>query len=196
MIDRRNFNLIKDKHGHYASWAIWAREGDKPKDNIGDLSVFDSDSNPGLLAQLKPNFILVGLNISRRIETPLGNFHDPRPQAMDYKIRFALKGTPLWGAYMTDIIKGFEQKVSGKMMAHLKTNPQFERENAKRFREEVCDLGVENPTIVAFGCDAHKILCRNFMGEYRILLLPHYSNYSSRETYRDEVSAALKEARQ
>ena len=195
MIDRRKFNLIKSRHGHYASWAVWADEGMRPKDNIGDLSVFDSDSNPGLLGQLKPNFILVGLNISRRIETPLVNFHDARPQAMDFKIRFALRGTPLWGAYMTDIIKGFEQKVSGKMMDYLKTNPRFERRNADRFRAEIADLRVENPTIVAFGCDAHKILCRNFMGEYRILLLPHYSNYGSKEKYRDEVSVALKEYR-
>lgn len=195
MIDRRNFNLIKDKHGHYASWAAWADEGVRPKDNIGDLSVFDLDSNPGLLRQLKPKFILVGLNISRRIETPLGNFHDQRPQAMDYKIRFALKGTPLWGAYMTDIIKGFEQKVSGKMMSYLKEHPRFEEEQARRFRAEVHDLGVENRAVVAFGCDAHKILCRNFMGEYRIILLPHYSNYGSKEKYREEVLAILKESR-
>lgn len=195
MIDRRRFNLIKAKHGHYASWAIWAKEGEKPKANIGDLAVFVYGSNPGLLRQLKPRFILVGLNISRKIETPLANFHDSRPQAMDFKIRFALKGTPLWGAYMTDIIKGFEQKVSGKMMAYLKTTPQFERQNAKRFRAEVCDLGAEKPIIVALGCDAHKILCRNFMGEFRTILLPHYSNYGSKEKYREEVSAALKESK-
>lgn len=195
MIGQRRFNLIRDKHGHYASWAVWADGGIKPKDNIGDLSVFDIARTPGLLGELNPHFILVGLNISRRIETPLANFHDARPQAMDFKVRFALKGSLLWGAYMTDIIKGFEQKVSGKMMAHLKRNPRFEEQNAKRFRAEVSDLGVESPAIFAFGCDAHRILCRNFMGKYRIHLLPHYSNYGSKEKYRDEVSAVLKESR-
>lgn len=195
MFDNEQFSLIKGKHGHYASWAVWAREGDKPKANIGDLAVFDLGNNPGLLKQLKPNVILVGLNISRRIETPLANFHDARPQAMDFNIRFAFKGTSLWGSYMTDIIKGFEQKVSGKMMAYLKANPRFERQNADRFRLEAGSLGIENPTVVAFGCDAHKILCRNFMGEYRILLLPHYSNYGSKEKYREEVLAILKESR-
>ncbi len=41
MIERKQFELIKKKYGHYASWAIWADEGVKPKDNVGDLSVFD-----------------------------------------------------------------------------------------------------------------------------------------------------------
>ena len=41
MIDQTKFDLVKKKYGHYASWAIWADEGKKPKDNVGDLSVFD-----------------------------------------------------------------------------------------------------------------------------------------------------------
>jgi hypothetical protein len=40
--------------------------------------------------------ILPRLNISRRIERPFGNFHDPKPFATDFKIRFALKGTSYW----------------------------------------------------------------------------------------------------
>jgi hypothetical protein len=27
MIDSRQFEFIKDKYGYYASWAIWAEEG-------------------------------------------------------------------------------------------------------------------------------------------------------------------------
>ena len=114
MITREKFEFLKDKYGHYSSWAVWADEGKRPKDNMGDLSVFDLEANPGLLQQLKPDTVLVGLNVSRGcIETPLGNFHDPRPEAMDFKIRYALRGSPFWGAYMTDIIKDFDQKASG-----------------------------------------------------------------------------------
>ena len=76
--------------------------------------------------------IFIGLNISRPIENPLGNFHDPRPMATDFKIRYALKDTPYWGGYMTDIIKDFEEKASGKMMKYLKTDPAFEKENDPR----------------------------------------------------------------
>lgn len=191
MIDQTQFEFIKKKYGHYASWAIWANEGEKPKDNVGDLSVLNIDSNDELLNLLNPNVILAGLNISRRIEIPLANFHDARSKAMDYKIRYAFKDSPFWGAYMTDIIKDFEQKSSGKMMSYLRTDKKFEEENVKIFREEINDLGVNNPTIVAFGRDAHVILNRNFKNEFRIYKIPHYSNYTSKEKYREEVKSVL-----
>jgi hypothetical protein len=191
MIDRAQFELIKMKYGHYASWAIWADQGEKPKDNVGDLSVFDIESNVGLLYQLNPSIILVGLNISRRIEVPLANFHDARSQAMDYKIRYALKGSPFWGAYMTDIIKDFEQKVSGKLMSYLRTNKPFEDKNVKIFCEEMKDLRIDNLTIVAFGRDAYTILDRNFKNKFKIFKIPHYSNYTGKEKYREEVKSIL-----
>jgi len=191
MIDQTKFDLVKKKYGHYASWAIWADEGVKPKDNVGDLSVFDIDNNAGLLQQLNPNVILVGLNISRRIEIPLANFHDARSQAMDFKIRYALWDSPFWGAYMTDIIKDFEQKASGKVMSYLRTDKPFEEENVKVFREEINDLGIANPTIISFGRDAHTVLNRNFKNEYEIFKIPHYSNYSGKEKYREEVRSIL-----
>jgi len=191
MFDQTKFEFIKKKYGHYASWAIWADEGEKPKDNVGDLSLFDIKNNVELLRQLNPNIILLGLNISRRIEVPLANFHDARSQAMDFKIRYALRGSPFWGAYMTDIIKDFDQKASGKMMSYLRTDKPFEEENVKVFREEINDLGIDNPTIIAFGRDAHSVLTRNFNNEYKIVKIPHYSNYSSREKYREEVKCIL-----
>jgi hypothetical protein len=106
MIDQTKFEFIKKKYGYCASWAIWADVGKKPKENVGDLRVFDIKNNPGLLQQLNPNIILVGLNFSRGIiKVPFANFHDARSEAMDFKIRYALSGSQFWGAYMTDIIK-------------------------------------------------------------------------------------------
>jgi len=133
MINQDKFDFIKNKYGHYASWAIWADEGAKPKDNIGDLSIFNLERNFTILPKLNPDFVLVGLNISRPVETPLANFHDSRPQAMDYKIRYAFNNSPYWGAYMTDIIKDFEQKAAGKMMSYLRRNKSFEEQNVKIF---------------------------------------------------------------
>lgn len=46
-MDRETFEVIKRKHGGYASWAIWADATGTPKSNIGDLSVLDPDENPG-----------------------------------------------------------------------------------------------------------------------------------------------------
>ena len=192
MIDQEKFEFLKEKYGRYSSWAVWADEGKRPKDNMGDLSVFDLETNPGLIHQLKPDIVLVGLNVSRGcIETPLGNFHDPRPEAMDFKIRYALRSSPFWGAYITDIIKDFDQKKSGKVMSVLRKNPAFEQENVEFFREELIDLGSSNPILIAFGQVTYSILARNFWSDYRIIRIPHYSDYCSKEKYRGEVSGIL-----
>ena len=67
MMDLNKFQLIKEKYGHYASWAIWAEEGLKPKDNMGDTSILDISQNKTLLEQLKPNIVFVGFNISKTV---------------------------------------------------------------------------------------------------------------------------------
>ena len=187
MFGRKKFNYIKENYGNVGSWAIWADEGDKPKSNIGDLTILDSDINKNLLSQLNPNVVLVGLNISRNIKVPLANFHDKRSGSNDFKIRFAFRGTPYWGGYMTDIIKDFEQKISGKMISYLKNNKQFEEENVEMFLQELADIGANNPTLIAFGNDSYNILKRNFNYKFKILKVPHYAKYISKEKYREQV---------
>ena len=104
---------------------------------MGDLSVLDPDVNRHLLSQLNPNVVLVGLNISTwDIEDPFANFHSKRPVAQDYKIRFAVKDTDLWGAYMTDIVKDYPEKESGKVGSYLRQNRKFREENVQRFRQD------------------------------------------------------------
>jgi hypothetical protein len=189
MITREKFEFIKEKYGHWTSWAIWPEAGDTPKSNVGDLSIFIGDE---FLQHLNPEIVLVGLNISRGdIKFPLANFHDARSEATDYKIRYALKSTPFWGGYMTDIIKDFNEKESGKMMSYLRANKVFEDSNVEIFRQELKDLGSVNPTIIAFGNDAYSILLRNFKNEYKVLKVPHYANYTSKERYREQVNAVL-----
>ena len=163
MISIETFIEVLKRFGHFASWAVWAEEGEKPKDNIHDLSVYDPVKNRTLLGTLHGNAILLGLNISRRIERPFGNFHDPRPMATDFKIRHALKHTNYWGYYMTDIIKDFEEKSSGKMMSFLRTNKDFERENIQKLQQQIGLLGYANPVLVVFGRDAEakqQIFCK------------------------------------
>ena len=48
-IDQDRFELIKKNHGHYASWAVWADEGETPKSNMGDLTIFDIEQSKKLL---------------------------------------------------------------------------------------------------------------------------------------------------
>ncbi len=188
-ITREKFEFIKEKYGYYASWAIWADEDNKkPKSNVGDLTILDPEKNKVLLSQLNPNVVLVGLNISRgAIKVPLANFHDSRPEATDYKIRFAFRDSPYWGGYMTDIIKDLDQKSSAKVVAFLQSNPVFEKENVEIFRKELKDLGANNPIVITFGNDTFNILKRNFGQEFKILKVPHYANYTNKEKYRAQV---------
>ena len=131
---------------------------------------------------------MVGLNISSvDIETPFANFHSPRHQAMDFKIRYALRDSPYWGGYMTDIIKDFEQKISGKVISYLRRNKSFEKENVQTFRQELIDIGATDPTLIAFGNITYDILERNLKDEFKILKVPHYANYTNKEKYREQV---------
>lgn len=187
MIDKNHFFDIARKYGYFASWAVWSDEGSKPKSNIGDLSVFDIGINKKIIEQLNPNIVMVGLNISRRIEFPLGNFHDKRSQSQDFKIRYAFKDTIFYGAYMTDIIKDFEQVISGNVISYLKSNPEFEKQNIEIFEQELLDIKSINPLIIAFGNDAFKILYRHFKDKYQILKIPHYSMQINKENYKSEV---------
>jgi hypothetical protein len=156
------------------------------------LSVL-AESGAEICGLLNPDVVLVGLNISRPIERAFGNFHDPRPRGMDYKLRYALRGTPLWGGYLTDAIKDFEQKASGRVMAYLRANPDFERENLRALRAELHDLESSSPTIWALGASAFLILQRGLGEEYEIRRLPHYSNYGGTEGYRAQVLTIIGE---
>ena len=193
MISQNQFNFIKSKYQYWSSWAIWADQGDTPKSNVGDLSVLDPNTNPKLLPTLNPNIALVALNISRGdITLPFGNFHDARSEATDYKIRYATNDTPLWGAYMTDIIKDFEEKISGKVKSYLRENRDFEKENVDFFVQELSDIGATNPTLIAFGNESYDILKRNLNNEFKIHKIPHYANYSSKEKYRMQIKEVMK----
>jgi hypothetical protein len=192
MISQNQFNFIKSKYQYWSSWAIWADQGDTPKSNVGDLSVLDPNTNPKLLSTLNPNIALVALNISRGdITLPFGNFHDARSEATDYKIRYATNDTPLWGAYMTDIIKDFEEKISGKVKSYLRENRDFEKENVDFFVQELSDIGATNPTLIAFGNESYDILKRNLNNEFKIHKIPHYANYSSKEKYRMQIKEVM-----
>ena len=185
-----HFTEITKKYGYWSSWAIWAAALDTPKSNIGNLTIFEDKE---IIDILKPNIVLVGLNISRgAIKEPLANFHDKRPEATDFKIRHALFETPIWGAYMTDIIKDFEEKVAGNLMSYLNKHKEFEKENIKKFEQELIDIGSKNPIIIALGNDSYKILKRN-LKKYKIYKVSHYSAYITKEKLRLEFKNLEKE---
>ena len=192
-IDRERFELIKDKHGGYSSWAVWAPATGGPKSSIGDLSVLDANANPLVLQTVNQAIVMVGLNISRSFEEPFRNFHDQAPSANDFKLRFAFTDTPYYGAYMTDAVKNVPMVKSGDLIRYLRENPSVIDSQIAAFRDELSDLGCARPTILAFGSAAYKLLLRHLMpSEYRALVrLTHHSHYIGKDEYRDIVLAAV-----
>ena len=191
-VTREKFDFIKKKYGHHASWAVWANPGNTPTSNMDDMSVLDSEINKNLLSKLNPNVILVALNFSTDIKLETWeNFHKYRLHATDFKTRYALRDTPLWGAYMTDILKDYPEKDSTTVNAHLKKHPELEQQNITRFRQEITDIGANNPLLVAFGGVVFDILKRNLGQEFKIIKIPHYAHFMSKEKYREEVNTIL-----
>ena len=194
MISQNQYELIREKHGKYASWAVWAEASDKPKSNMGDMAIFGDNK---VLPLLKPNVLMVGLNLSRfTISEPFRNFHDPSPSGQDYKIRFAFRDTEYYGAYMTDIIKGVVEVDSKNIPKHLKESPGVLAESLEIFRQELRDLGSVSPLILAFGRIAYDTIKENLHSkEYgKLIRLTHYSHQIGKEKYRETVLAEIKEA--
>mgnify|MGYP001197965609 CR=1 FL=1 len=97
-----------------------------------------------------------------------GNFHSSWGRAQDYKIRHAVRDTPLWGAYMTDIIKDHPELVAANVQAYLAQNPDVERKHVQNFKQELKDIGAEKPKLIAFGNVVHNILTTNLSDEFEV----------------------------
>ncbi len=178
------YNNIKEKYGTLSSWAVWKEPEDfRSKLGMEDISFFENPSEK-TLELLNPNIVLVGLNISEKILRTFGNFHPDKTTAQDFKTRFALQGSMFWGAYMTDIIKSYEEKISGNLMKYLTTNKQFEKENVTKFEQELLDIGSHNPILIAFGNDSYSILKRNLKDKYTLYKVPHYSAFVKLDSLR------------
>lgn len=177
------FNNIKTKYGEHASWAVWADQTDRPKSNMGDLSIFDEKT---ILDVLNPNIVLVALNFSVNVKKmrPFENFHGENGEV--YKLRFALKDTPLWGSYMTDIIKDFVEADSGKVEEYLEKNPKIVKDNLDSFQEELKELKVK-PILVALGVTVKDILNNHLKDKFEIHDITHYGWQRGAEQYRDKV---------
>jgi hypothetical protein len=189
MIDRATFDRVKQRHGLYASWAVWADAAYTPKSNMGDLRVLDPDLNPTLLQTLKTDVIMVGLNISKPgiVVEPFRNFHAPIGGA--YKIRYAFVGTPYYGAYMTDFIKGVEMLESGALMRHVRDHPSVVQESVAKLYAEYDDLRCHKPTILTFGGDTYRLVAEHVLDDKysRLIRIRHYSDYISPGEYRHLV---------
>ena len=195
-IDRDRFDRIKKRWSAHSSWAVWAPRAawEPAKAHVDDLSVVDPDANPNLLATLRPDVILLGLNASSRgaemEPEPFRNFHDGSRHARDHRIRFALGGTSWWGAFMTDVLDGYPETDSAEVIRYVRANPRAIREQFDRLEAKIAHLGAPDPLLVAFGGEAYR-LARQVVGDrHRLTRITHYSHRIGRDAYRAEVAAA------
>lgn len=195
-MDKKKFNQLAKKFGDVASWAMWAPVLDKPKSNVGNLSIFD---DPDLYKKVNPHYAFIGLNVSggrapgAKIIT-WENFHSPCGKHHDYKLRYALKDTPYWGSYITDLIKNFPEVHSENVSAYLRQNPDVLNDNIKSFCEEMALL--DNPILVAMGGKVYELLQKTVANKFQIVEIKHYSFTISKENYRAEVLERLAKIRE
>ncbi|MGI3183523.1 hypothetical protein [Nioella aestuarii] len=192
-IDDNTMQAIIDDYAWCSSWAVWMEEGEKPKSNIGDLSIFDFKKYPEIRKLLHADYIAVGLNISSDSESSkFGNFHSSSPSAQDYKLRYAFQGTPIWGCYLTDILKDFQEPSSAKVKKYIKEHPNKLQPHFDHFKEEVRLLGAENSLFLGMGGLATRLLRQALPRDAKVIQIRHYSDFIGREKYRKEVLDALR----
>jgi len=189
------FEEIRKTFGRCASWAVWSSPESDGKTDISSLAPFSLPDLTETIKILQPNIIFVALNFS--VSTPMldfSNFHSSNSSAQDYKLRIALRGTPFWGGYMTDIIKDHVQLRAADVLLDLRDDPTIESRNISRFRDELELLNVKAPLLVAIGGHSYKILKRNFADEFKVVQITHYSHFVNPSVYRTQVLSILNAA--
>jgi hypothetical protein len=197
MLPEEIFLKMKQKYGDVGSWAIWKDAEATPKSNMDAGGLFDLKTNPKFLDELHANSVLVGLNFSRTAHgssESFTNFHDPRSSSQDYKLRFALKDTPLWGSYMTDVFKHEVEVDSNEILKRISSNEIDIKSHLIFLEQEISDLeSTSKPVIYAFGGSTYKFLESNLPKNIysKLIKLTHYAHYISKEKYRESIKDAL-----
>lgn len=176
-----------------ASWAVWGA-------TTGDLALFDDVAT--IVPRLRNDVVLIAANFGLGGDTgefaPFRNFH-ASSSGGDSKLRRGITGTPLEGAFLTDIVKDFPTKYADGLARGI-TEGAIDVDNHIRrgFDQERDALGLTDETLyIPIGGNSRSIwdlLVR--MGvlprgqrvlhrEYSpatskrgtpVLELPHYSN--------------------
>ena len=193
-MELEKFLRIKEKYGFVASWACWASQsGTKAKDGIDDLEIFNINNPNNVLNDLHTKFVLVGLNISRADidDEAWRNFHSPSPKATDYKLRYAISDSVLWGSYMTDLLKDFVEVDASKATRFFKQNPEKLSKHLEFFQEELNFVCENKPTLFALGGDTFQLLSECFGDKYKIVKLYHYASQIKLEALRHQYISSV-----
>lgn len=123
------------------SWALWG-------ETTGDLSVFDEGA---AASRLRRDVVLIGANFGLGGDAgefrPFQNFHASSSRG-DTKLRRALTGTVLEGAFLTDLVKDYPTKYANGLAGAIRREElDVETFVAKGFRAEQAALGLDRDTL-------------------------------------------------
>jgi hypothetical protein len=191
-------NLLQrtEPYKHIASWAVWGVVFPTVRfHRYSNLTLPVTD--PALLPILRSDLVFLGLNpgnVAKGDVAPWSVFHTG-PKHNDDFIAEALRGTPYWGAYMTDLFRQVESKSS------LVTNNSADIET---LLVHIAALNDGQPVhLIPFGGKTHESLLAHEKRltdsglVSRMTRIPHYSGSNGRvhkgkpEVYRDLVHQAL-----
>jgi len=127
---------LAKKYGMYSSWAVW-----NPA-NPADARIIAANQNC-----LNASVVMIGLNVSRPIQTPWQNFHGADHAR---KLMFAFNDSPYRGAYMTDIIKGEVESRAVRLLARLRNERIDLRTHIDAFRTEILDVGAREDSLSSY----------------------------------------------
>ena len=195
-ITHDRFERVRREWGDVGSWAVWAEAapGHGVKDGVGDLSVLDPEHDSRVLDIVNPAVVMLGINCSGApTPAPFSNFHDPSPRANHFKLRHAYRGTPYWGAYLTDAFKGIDCYGAKRTIAFLRAHPSIVRDQLGRLDDELAAVGSDDPLVIVFGADLFGLLSENWHDSARLIKVPHYAHYLSKEDYREQALRAIDE---
>jgi hypothetical protein len=88
---------------------------------------------------------------------------------------------------MTDIIKDFEEKISGTVMKYIHSHTDFLNENIASFEEELQFIGSSQPVFIAFGNDCYKLLKKYLKDTSKLFKVSHYSSCVTKEQLKEEL---------
>lgn len=188
-------------YSDHASWAVWGKDtGQGAGKAANDKSVLESYDV--LKEIIHTNAILVGLNsgthfTSDATVSPWSTFHSG---SRDYFTAYATEGTPLEGAYMTDLYKGLptqNAKALDQLFRARGSDYELRVNNAMEavFEEEMMILGVGSDVpIICFGDDTHTKFERIFRGARKAVKAPHYSAFQyTLEEYAAKMRSVIEE---
>jgi len=186
MYTQKEFEILTNKYGKYASWAIW----DYYKARNKEKSVEPIYNN---LKILNSRYVLVGLNISSPVEI-WTNF---RGGKHDRKLKYAFNDSILKGSYMTDLFKTDINVNSFNYYESIKENHKLIERNVSLFVNEMADLKISSDTtFIIFGTEKSlitKLYKTYFQKHFTNIKVIYHRHYSSRGFDKDWVESIWNE---